>query len=164
MQESDQNAVNKYVKALQTAGFVVSRRWVILTSAVDIPEVSTPKSLISMHTSWQVDINASEWELRLHTDGALVGECQAWGIPQHFSDCEGYTDWVTVEWLGVEPAYQRKGIGSWLIAKQFRKQAQRGVTRVIIWTETDNQPLLGLGEFLGFQSGPECWEFQKVIG
>jgi GNAT superfamily N-acetyltransferase len=152
------------VTALQAVGFVVSKRWVILTSAVDIPEVSTPESLASMHISWQVNVNAAEWELRLHTDDTLVGECCAWGMPQHFSDCERYTAWVTVEWLGVEPGYQRKGIGRWLIAEQFRKQAQQGVTHVILWTEINNQPLRSLGESLGFHSGPEYWEFQKAIG
>jgi GNAT superfamily N-acetyltransferase len=151
------------VKALQAVGFVVTNRWVILTSTVDIPEVSTPESLASMQVSWQADVAASEWDLRLHAGGALVGECSAWEIPHHFSGCEGYTDWVTMEWLGVEPSYQHKGIGRWLIAEQFRRQAQRGFTHVIMWTETNNQPLLGLGESLSFQAGPECWEFQKVF-
>ena len=148
------------IKALQTAGFVAGARWVILTRSVDIPEVRTPESLASMRTSWQVDANASEWDLRLLTDSALVGECSAWGIPPHFSDCTGYSNWVTVEWLGVEPEYQRKGIGSWLIAEQFRRQAQRGVKQVILWTETDNRAFRSLGDALGFLSGPECWDFQ----
>ena len=65
-----------------------------------------------------------------------------------------------MEWLGVEPEYQRKGIGSWLIAEQFRRQAQRGVKQVILWTETDNRAFRSLGDALGFQSGPECWDFQ----
>jgi len=151
------------IEALQAVGFVVDNRWMILTSTVNIPEVSTPQPLASIHTTWQEDVNTSEWELRLHKDGMLVGECSAWGIPQHFSDCEEYSNWVTVEWLGVEPEYQRKGIGSWLIAEQFRRQAQRGVTHLIMWTETNNQALRGLGRSLGFQSGPECWDFQKTF-
>lgn len=151
------------IEALQAAGFVASNHWVILTGKANIPEVKEPESLGSMSISWQVDEHAAEWDLRLHSGDDLAGECQAWGIPRHFSTCEGYSNWVTVEWLGVEPGFQRKGIGSWLIAEQIRRQAQRSLTHVIIWTETDNQPLLCLGESLGFQVGPECWEFEKVL-
>ena len=150
-------------RALQSAGFMITNRWVILTSTVNIPVVKAPQVLASMNISWQVEDSASEWDLQLHSDGVAVGECSAWGIPAHFFDCEGYSNWITLEWLGVESVYQRKGIGIWLIAEQIRKQALRGVTHFIMWTETDNEPLLGLGKRLGFQPGPECWDFQKVI-
>jgi GNAT superfamily N-acetyltransferase len=149
-------------EGLQAAGFAVTRRWVILACPASLPEVPAPESIRSMNISWQVDENASEWDFRLHADGELVGECSAWGIPQHFSGSEGYANWITVEWLGVEPAYQRKGIGRWLVAEQLRRQAGRGISKAILWTETNNQALAGLGESLGFQTGPECWEFELV--
>ncbi len=151
------------VTALQADGFVQSRSWVVLTSATGIRAVCKPESPASMRTSWKVEGTESEWNLRLHDDRALIGECDAWGIPRHFLDCEGYADWVTVEWLGVEPSYRRKGIGTWLVAEQFRRQVKRGIGHAMTWTETDNQPMRGLGQNLGFQGGPECLEFEKVV-
>jgi GNAT superfamily N-acetyltransferase len=150
------------IEALQSAGYEVSSCWVILTaSAKDTPEVRKPDSIVSMQTSWHIDEEALEWDLRLHANGDLVGECSAWGIPPYFSGCEGFESWITIEWLGVEQAYWRKSIGRWLVTEQLRRQAQRGISHAILWTETDNQPFLSLAESLGFEAGPECWEFEK---
>lgn len=115
-----------------------------------------------MRVVWQVDEAALEWELRLCADDQLIGECHAWGIPRHLADCDGYADWITVEWLGVELPYRGRGIGRWLLHEQLRRQAQRGITHAILWTGTDNAAVRRADEALGFQEGPECWEFRIV--
>lgn len=151
------------IQALQKAGFEVCQRWVLLSGAIQIPETAKPASAGSMDSSWRVDMKASEWDLLLHQDGELIGECSAWGIPLHFAGCAGFSNWITVEYLGVEPAYQRQGIGRWLLAEQLRRQAQRGITHASLVTGTENQLVLRLGETFGLQVGSECWEFELVI-
>ncbi len=151
------------IRALQQAGFVRGSQWILLTSAVDPPMINQPVLPSSFTATWNENNSTIEWDLGLHSGDALVGECSAWGIPPHFSACPGYSSWCTVEWLGVEPDYRRRGIGRWLLAEQFRKQAQRGIQHIILWTETGNQAVRRLGESLGFQTGPECWEFEKAF-
>ncbi len=102
--------------------------------------------------------------MKLRDGEALVGECQAWGVPPHFAGCPGVAEWMTIEWLGVEEPYRRKGFGRWLLHEQIRRQAQRGIRRCICWTGVDNWAARNLTESLGFRVGPECWEFGKKIG
>jgi GNAT superfamily N-acetyltransferase len=66
-------------------------------------------------------------------------------------------------WLGIEPLYQRHGLGRWLLNEQLRRQAQRGVRNAILWTESDNRAMRQLAESSGFRAGPECWVFNKTI-
>lgn len=150
------------IAALQKVGFVVSYRWLILVGGTKMPTVNPPGLLVSIQPSWRIDSNAGEWELQLHTQGKLVSECQAWAVPPHFSACAGYRDWITLEWLGVEPEYQRRGIGRWLMVEQCQAQAQRNISYAIMWTGTDNAPLRRLADSLNFRSGPACWEFEMI--
>ena len=151
------------ILGLQRSGFSQSSRWGIMTGATDILPVSVPECVASMRSAWRVNEDALEWSLRLYADDRLVGECSAWGIPRHFAACDGYADWITIEWLGVEPPYRRRGIGRWLLSEQLQRQARRGVTRVILWTEPDNRAARQIGESLGFHYGPECWDFVKAL-
>lgn len=148
---------------LEQAGFSRSQRWVIMTGTTDIPAAAAPEDVESMRLDWHVDEAALEWDLQLYANDQLVGECQAWGIPRHLAGCDGYADWITFEWLGVEPPYRRQGIGRWLLSEQLRRQARRGIANAILWTEPDNRAMRRIGESLGFGYGPECWVFEKII-
>jgi GNAT superfamily N-acetyltransferase len=154
---------SRLIQGLQMAGFTVDKRWMVLTGAVDTPGVA-PLSCPSLtHVEWQIDTTALEWELKLRAGSELIGECYAWSIPRHLAECAGSANWVTIEWLGVEPLHRRRGIGRWLLSEQLRRQAERGVTHAILWTELENRAARRLSESLGFQSSFECWEFVKTI-
>jgi GNAT superfamily N-acetyltransferase len=151
------------VAGFERAGFSCTQHWVMMTGSTDVHTVAMPESVASMHLDWKMDETALEWDLRLCDGELLVGECQAWGIPPHLADCDGYTDWITYEWLGVESPYQGRGIGRWLLAEHLRRQARRGVKRAIFWTETDNRAMRRVGESLGFDYGPECRVFVRIV-
>lgn len=151
------------ITGFEQAGFSRSHRWVIMMGTTDVPVVAAPKCVAPMRIDWRVDEIALEWELRLYADDQLIGECEAWGIPRHLAECDGYAGWITFEWLGVESPYQRQGIGRWLLSEQLRRQAQRRIANAIFWTEPDNRAMRHIGESLGFGYGPECWVFEKTI-
>jgi GNAT superfamily N-acetyltransferase len=106
---------------------------------------------------------ALEWDVRAFAGGDLAGECQAWGIPPHLQVCPRAAAWITIEWIGVEGPYQRKGLGRWLLREQLRHQAARGVRHVILWTECEDAAARRFYEALGFTYGPECWHLVRRL-
>jgi len=152
------------VAGFEQAGFSCFHCWVMMMGTTDVPVLAAPECATPMCLAWCADEAALEWGLRLCDGDQLIGECQAWGVPWHLAGCDGYAEWITVEWLGVEPPYQRQGIGRWLLSEQLRRQAQRGIRKAVFWTEPDNVAALCVGESLGFRRGPECWGFEKAIG
>jgi ribosomal protein S18 acetylase RimI-like enzyme len=149
------------IKVIQESGFEVDGKWVIMTGPAQAGEKNQPA--LDFDFVWQIDEPRLEWELEAKTGNVVAGECQAWGIPAHFRGCPGYEEWITIEWLGVEVPYQRKGLGTRLMREQMQFQAQRGVKNVIVWTETNNTAARKLNKSFGFTEGPECWVFQMAF-
>jgi len=149
------------INAVQEFGFEVDGKWVIMTAPIG--GIEEHQSSGDFDFVWRIDESRLEWELEARVGETVAGECQAWGIPAHFRGCLGFDEWMTVEWLGVEEPYQRKGLGTRLMQAQMRFQARRGVKNVIVWTETKNTAARKLNESLGFVYGPECWIFEKNI-
>ncbi len=147
--------------ALEQTGFTVANRWTLLSGPAPLAAQPPPPKLngSALVLARQADPAAGEWNLRLQVDGAPAGECSAWGVPEHYQACPGAAGWCTVEWLGVEPAFQRLGLGGWLLAEQARDCANRGISRLVMWTETSNQAMLGLAQALQLERGPECREY-----
>jgi GNAT superfamily N-acetyltransferase len=117
----------------------------------------------NLHLSWDINEAQLEWKLEAKIEVAVVGECQAWGIPTHFRGCAGYNEWMTFEWLGVEDAFQRQGFGRRLLSEQMMFHAKRGVKKVALWVTLDNMPARHLYQSMGFTYAPECWSFVKVL-
>ncbi|MHC5058701.1 MAG: GNAT family N-acetyltransferase [Planctomycetota bacterium] len=105
---------------------------------------------------WAEDLDMDEWKLSARRGDELVGECEAWGVPDHLKELPGAGEWVTVEFIEVEKPFRRRGWGRWLLREQLRRQAKLGKGRAILWTESGNRPMLGLLASLGFELGPEC--------
>lgn len=151
------------ITGLQRADFELVDRWVIMTGKTDLGSypVQAPDSLLT--TIYEVDEARRAWNLQAYRKQAFVGECQAWGVPEPFASCQGFQEWVTVEWIGVEEPYRRSGLGRWLLREQLHLQAQRGVKRVIVWTKTTNSAARTLCESFNFTYGPECYPFKKSL-
>jgi GNAT superfamily N-acetyltransferase len=148
--------------AFVAEGFLPDQQWVIMTRSTAVGAPAQP-ALGPLTFRWHVDEAAQEWELRAFLGDELAGECQAWGIPRHLQSCPGADEWITVEWIGVEEPYQRKGLGRWLMLEQLRHQAARGVRHVALWTERGDAVARRFYETLGFTYGPECWKLVKTL-
>lgn len=151
------------VEGFLRAGFAVSDKWVVMTTSTNQHLHQPRPSGNSIALKWDVNESSLEWNIEAYIEGALVGECQAWGIPTYFRGCKDFPEWITVEWLGVEEPYQRQGIGRLLLHEQMRFHAQRGVKNIIVWTETNNIEAQKFNEALGFRYGPECWSFTMAL-
>ncbi len=151
------------IKGMKRAGFQVFDQWVIMTASIETSLSEPSRKAPQATLKWSIRENSLEWDLEAYVDEARAGECQAWGIPTYFGGCQGFEEWVTVEWLGVEEPHQCQGIGRLLMQEQMRFHARRGVKNVIVWTETDNWEARKFNEALGFESGPECWTFSKQL-
>ncbi|MBI3941752.1 MAG: GNAT family N-acetyltransferase [Chloroflexi bacterium] len=151
------------IAGFQHSGFACSDRWLIMTASTQVLEIPQPASIPGIHLAWQENTAALEWSLSAYDEKDLVGECEAWGIPPHFRDCPDYPHWITIEWLGIEKPYRRQGLGRWFLARQLRRQAERGISHAIAWTEVDNIAAQAVNAALGFRSGPECWQFTKKL-
>lgn len=114
------------VEGFLRAGFTVGNKWVVVTANTDQSAGDSFSTSDSVTLKWDVNESSLEWNIEAYVGGALAGECQAWGIPTYFRGCKDFPEWITVEWLGVEEAYQRQGIGRLLMQEQMRFHAQRG--------------------------------------
>ena len=93
----------------------------------------------------------------------LAAECDAWGIPPHLDDCPGFGDVITIEWIGVEEPYARRGLATWLMRKQFAYHRAAGKTRVMLWTGPDNHPAQRLYERLHLSVCAETHVYEKTF-
>jgi GNAT superfamily N-acetyltransferase len=152
------------IAGLDRAGYDVWDKWLLMVGDKDSSFISEASDLRErFRLDWQINEAADEWNLNaFNSDNSFVGECQAWGIPPQFRGCAGFDEWITVEYLGVEWAYQRQGIGRALLAEQMRYQSRRGIKHVLVWTETDNAAARRVNEILGFRYDSECWRFRLV--
>lgn len=150
------------VRGLQGAGFEAEGEWVLVSGELPAATLLEPPGSIDVQVEWRINEPESEWKVVAWLDGIEVGECEFWGIPAVFRDSSDYEDWITVEWIGVEKPYQRRGIGRRLFAEGLRYQAGRGVKNVLLWTDMGNVPLQRLAEQFGFRRGPVCLQFSNI--
>jgi [ribosomal protein S18]-alanine N-acetyltransferase len=54
--------------------------------------------------------------------------------------------------LGIEPRYQRRGLGQWLLIQLLEDACQRGLTRATLEVRPSNQKALSLYESFGFEA------------
>jgi GNAT superfamily N-acetyltransferase len=148
------------VQGLHEAGFEVEREWMLMSGKVNRYNNPMP-DVQDLTLEWDARPQEAEWKVTARADGMLLGECEAWGIPAAFHGCSGYDEWITLEWLGVEEPYRRKGIGRWLMNEQLQFQAGRGIGKALMWTEIDNEAAIRLNEQMGFSRGPVCLQYRS---
>ncbi len=145
---------------LQQAGFFYAGSWASMLSHLELADVPQP-AMQKLRLERSVNEPAGEWVLAAYVEEQRVGECEAWDIPAHLSACAGAQRWVTLEWLGVSPAYRGRGLGRWLLNEQLRWQKQRGRQHAICWTETHNHIAQRVNLQAGFVYGPACGLFTR---
>jgi len=150
------------VRGLQGAGFKTEGEWVLVGGELTTATLPEPSGSPDVLVEWRINEPESEWKVVARLDGIEVGECEFWGIPAAFRVSSVYEDWITVEWIGVEKPYQRRGIGRRLFAEGLSYHAGRGVKNVLLWTDRDNVPFQRLAEQFGFRRGPVCLQFSKI--
>ncbi len=152
------------LETMHQEGFSVADGWVILTGRTDSIPVEPPRPANEMITCVFVNNeNMGEWRLEFFHDDKLVGECETWAVPPHLASCPGFHDWITVEWVGVEEAFRRRGLAFWLLVKQMHYHLRAGRTRVALWTGPGNRPARALYYRLGFSDGPETFVLARSL-
>ncbi|MDA1191684.1 MAG: GNAT family N-acetyltransferase [Candidatus Poribacteria bacterium] len=147
-------------EGLRRARFQPTGKWLLMFGDTYAPQTT---SIPGATFRWNADERAGEWTVEAVLDGDAVGECSVWAIPRPFDGCGEAGEWMTLEWLGVEEAWQRRGIGRALLAEQRRFWRERGARHLLLWTETDNLPLQALASYTGFRFAPECWQWEKSV-
>jgi GNAT superfamily N-acetyltransferase len=151
------------IEGFNAAGFEITQKWVMMIGDTHISGNRPLPNITPFSTVWQINEHVLEWVLEAYSGQDQIADCESWGIPPHFQDCPGYDEWTTIEWLGVEGDYQRRGVGAYLMQEQLRFQAGRRVQHVIVWTNTDNFRIQNLNKAFGFTYGPECHVFEKSL-
>jgi ribosomal protein S18 acetylase RimI-like enzyme len=160
-------------QVLEEKGFVPFQKWVIMTAEIgnsEPPPQSYGGYLASSSVRrqpaseggnqtlrWEIDEGRLEWDVAIYDGDTMIGECQSWGIPPEFETCAGYEEWMQIEWLGVEEAYQRRGLGRRLLEAQLRYHAARGVKHCLLYTEVNNVAARAVNVALGFEVQAEVW-------
>lgn len=147
------------LEACRRAGGRATETWVLFERPADARALDPASPLDGLAWEWHLDAARGEWELRATGPGGMAGECLAWGVPAALASSPGYGEWITIEFVGVEPPWRRRGLGRRLLAGQMAFQARRGMAHVMLWTEPDNAAMLALARTLGFQPGPACQVF-----
>lgn len=150
------------VEGMKTAGFEQAETWMLMHGGIDVPE-TPPAPLPDIKFFWNMNRPALEWTLSAYNQDVSIGECQIWGIPDHFEGSKGFGEWATVEWLEVADAYQRQGLGTRLMLEQMRFHARRGIQQLMMWVREENSSAHALNESLGFTYGPALAVMQKRL-
>lgn len=149
------------VDAFVEAGFEATDRWRIMTidtTAAALPDVEPPDGFRLTWKTHPYETMGTLWH-----GAEMAGEVQMWALPKRFAPCPGAAVWTTIEWLGVEPPYQRRGLGRLLLTAALRHARRQAKPRVAVWVQSANAAALALHRSLGFVDGPECLEFEKTL-
>ena len=129
-----------HVQALfQVTGYRRSRGEVFL-DAYDFP-VTEPEKLESRYRV-TVEHEETEWSrpsfsIRIFDGDQPAGVCKV--IPREsFGGFEEESDWLFYSWVGVEDAYQRRGLGRYLVRKALEVGREAGYRHASISTALDN--------------------------
>lgn len=152
------------IEAYERAGFACYAEWIIMAGRTDAIPVGPPQPRLEKpDIRFVEDAEHCEWHLEIRDGEKLVGECDAWGVPPHLDSCPGFGDWITIEWVGVEEEFQRRGFAFWLMAKQMHYHLRAGRSRAMVWTEKGNLPARALNRRLGLGDGPAIRRFGKSL-
>ncbi len=145
------------VDAYEQEGFVCVDDWIIMAGPLDVhPETDARDPYApGWHVLFASDAEKREWRLEVYDGETLAAECDAWGAPPHLDDCGAFGQLVTIEWIGVEEPYLRRGIGAWLLQRQLAYQHDEGKRHVMLWTGPGNVAARRLYEQFGLSAGPE---------
>ena len=152
------------IAALTGEGFEKSEPWVIMTGSIGAALRAGRELPAGVELRWREQAVPVEWDVEALAGGKWIGECNGWDLPDHLRAVPGAKMWTTIEYVGVEDeTWLRRGIGRALLLEQLRRQRERGVENVMLWTEPDNEPMLKLAGSLGFARGPTCWRLRKRL-
>jgi GNAT superfamily N-acetyltransferase len=152
------------IAALERAGYEPVDHWIIMVGRTDAIPIEPPRPAGNMpHVLFTGHPDRREWLIDLYEGEEIIGECHAWGIPPHLDSCSGFSDWITIEWIGIEESHRRRGLAFWLMVKQMHYHLRAGRKHVMLWTGPDNVPARGLYYRLGFSDGPETRVFRKGL-
>ncbi len=103
---------------LADKGFEPFQKWLVMTANIAyMPTQLYVLTLLDpLRLEWAIKESRLEWNVNLYDGETLIGECQSWGIPPEFASCPDYDRWMQIEWLGVEEAYRRRGLGGRLLS------------------------------------------------
>jgi len=145
-------------------GYKPWQKWVYLSRRGGTPFGTRNDLAADLRTAWESDTKAGTWELNAYEGDAHVGECTAWGPPPCFADSGVLADWMMIEYIEVEPAYQRQRIATCMMEEQRQLHAQKGAPNLICQTETSNTAAISLFISMDFTVGPQAWEMAKDLG
>jgi len=151
------------VRGLGKAGWEPGDRWVIMTGeTVPAADPGDPpfRTLVLDRREETV---AGEWAAYARVGDVPAADSVCWAPSGVFRDCPGWAEWMILEWIGVEEPFQRRGLGRWLFRTQMRWLADRGIRRVMLYTETGNLPARRLFESAGLTAASECWCLRKSL-
>lgn len=152
------------IRGLREAGWEVGDRWAIMTAGTaSAPPVPAKPPFSTLRLDRSGNPAAREWWAHVRIGDVPAADCSIWGPPELFRDCPGYGAWTTMESIDVEEPFQRHGIARWLIGEQMRWLAGRGISQVLLFTETGNLPARRCFEQAGFALGPECWAMRRSL-
>jgi GNAT superfamily N-acetyltransferase len=150
------------IDAMREAGFEHTETWTMMHGSTNPPKETPLPPSVRLY--WDMNKPALEWKLTAYAGDTAIGECQVWGVPDHFEGCDSFSQWASVEWIEVDGEHQRQGIAARMMAEQMRFHARRGVSHFMAWTRQDNQAARQLNQSMGFAHGTDLLVLQKRMG
>ncbi len=149
--------------ALSAAGFEHVDGWALLFGDTREMETEPPPLPPSMHVLFTPYPERREWRLEVYHHDRYAAECEARCVPPHLEHCEGFDEWVVIEWIGVDEEFRGRGLGFWLMMKQLLYHLRGGRHRVLLWTGPENDIALRFYRRLGFEDGPRTRVYRRSL-
>lgn len=126
----------------------------------DLPQLARIDRL-AFAAPWQLARHELRQALRLCSDATVA---LAAGEVVAFQLCTRQDELAHLARLAVDPAYQRRGIGSALVARLLRQLRGRPVETISLNTQGNNAPAQGLYQRLGFaRTGYDLEFWRKAL-
>jgi GNAT superfamily N-acetyltransferase len=146
---------------LRAAGWVQGERWTVWAhTEAPPPGVAMPRGVLPLtaplvHTPGQAAYGQAWLAVREpipppdQMPDAAVGECQMWHLPETVRAL--VPDATTIEFIEVDEADRRAGIGRGLLSAALIGAHAQGYTTVLAWTTETNAAARGLLSACGFR-------------
>ncbi|MCB0628109.1 MAG: GNAT family N-acetyltransferase [Saprospiraceae bacterium] len=139
--------------------YCIDQAWMVMEYR--FLQAAAVNGLLEEMSDWEIeysdDTAAGEWNILLSSATEPAGECSAWSIPEYLESMPP-DKWMTIEWIGLEPAFRGRRLGLHLLLQQLNRQQQRGVEHIVLWTETKNHHARNFFRQHGFR------EVGEVVG
>lgn len=147
------------LQACLNAGFSIQGEWIGYWLDGELERKELPADF---QLSFERDLPNGEVSIFLHHQDEQVGEINLW-LPPALSTSLVAAGIADLEFIEIDEKLRGKRLGQALITAALDELAPLGYSRLMLWTEPDNNEMINLATRSGFTQGPTFHWMQAAL-